>query len=97
MKKDIFKPGAIVNQDGKNYLMVNAIGSKFVMAIPITSKYNSLDCSHSGHIIIPSNLKTAGIMCLHQLIMIKNKNLKYIEEINGLLLSYIQTRINSLA
>lgn len=97
MKQDIFKPGTIINQDGKNYLTVNDIGSKFVMAIPIMAQYKNLSCNHSGHIIIPSNLQTTGIMCLHQLIMIKNKNLKYIEEINGLLLNYIQTRINSLA
>lgn len=99
MTQDLkFRPGAIVkSRNGNKYFVVMSLpmiakkGKQIVTALPLALQVQKLKCNKSPHIIVPSNLKTRGLICAHQSQKLSLDNFKYVERIQGHLLEYLKS------
>lgn len=98
MTQDLkFRPGAIVKSRNCNkYFVVMSLpiigrkGKQTVMALPLALQVQKLKCNKLPHIIVPSNLKTRGLICTHQSQELSLDNFNYVERIQGHLLEYLK-------
>lgn len=92
-----FRPGIIVEDSysKKPYLVTSLpiivkSNQQVVTAVSIASDLQELDCPKSPHLIVPTNLATKGVICIHHETQFDISQLSYIEELNGHLLTYIK-------
>lgn len=92
-------PGAIVTTkyDKRKFLLVSmptVIRTlKQVKAVPIAESIKELKCTKLPHIIVPTNLITRGIICLHQEHTLYLADTHFVERINDELLTYVMSQV----
>lgn len=66
-----------------------------VKVVPIAENLKDLMCDKLPHIIVPSNLATKGVICLHHEEVAFCDDVHYVERINDKLLTYIMSQLRN--
>lgn len=90
-----FTPGSIVinKRDAKPYLVLSMPSllrplQHILKAAPIKYDFSKLKCNKNPHIIVPTNLSTKGIICLHQEATLNCSDIQLVEKLPEPLKTY---------
>lgn len=97
---DNITPGTIVISkfDAKPYLVLSMPSylrplQLIVKVAPIKYDFSKLKCPHNPHIILPTNLKTKGIICIHKEETLNCTDIKIVEALSEPLKTYTLSHV----
>lgn len=86
----LFKAGDIVQLHNKFYVFVKQFKCDLAYALPISNTHR---CNNSIHLVIPKNIRHAGLVCLQNPKLIKINNVTSVGKLNDLLTTYMMKKV----
>ncbi|RVU70481.1 MULTISPECIES: hypothetical protein [Lactobacillus] len=91
-----FRPGTIVKThfSRQRYLVISTPVvvrgiQVLIKVVPIAEKIDNEVCKNGHHLLMPSNAKTKGTICLHMQDTLNCDQLEFVERLNDSLADYV--------